>query len=102
MPCSEKKTKRVDRDRLEDLLQRMSRIEGQARGVRRMLEEGADCQDTLIQIGAMRAALNRVALAMLGCHLAQELCRELCEWGDGQASIDRALEVLARLSYGGG
>ena len=97
MPCSEKNPA-MDKDRLEDLVHRMSRIEGQARGVRRMLEEGADCQDTLIQIGAMRAALNRVALAMLGCHLAQELCRELSGGGDGRKAIDRALEALARLA----
>jgi len=88
----------MDKDRLEDLVQRMSRIEGQARGVKRMLEEGADCQDTLIQIGAMRAALNRVAVAMLGCHLAQELGHELSAGGDGRKAIDRALEVLARLA----
>ncbi|MEW6524777.1 MAG: metal-sensitive transcriptional regulator [Bacillota bacterium] len=83
---------------LQDLVQRMKRIEGQARGVRRMLEEGQDCQDTLVQIAAMRAALNKVALAMLGCHLAQELRRELSEGGDGRASIDRAVEVFARFS----
>ena len=51
------------------LLNRLSRIEGQVRGVARMVEEDRYCIDVLTQIQAVRAALNRVETALLRDHL---------------------------------
>ena len=51
------------------LLNRLSRIEGQVRGVARMIEEGRYCIDVLTQLQAVRAALARVEMEMLKDHL---------------------------------
>ena len=52
----------------EQLLARLSRIEGQVRGVQRMVEEDRYCVDVLTQISAVQAALDKVALGLLDDH----------------------------------
>lgn len=49
----------------EDIIQRLKRIEGQARGIQRMVGEGRDCHDIMTQMAAMRAATQAVSVAML-------------------------------------
>jgi DNA-binding FrmR family transcriptional regulator len=51
------------------LLRRMARIEGQVRGVSRMIDEERYCIDVLQQISAVRAALDKVALALVADHV---------------------------------
>lgn len=51
------------------LLNRLSRIEGQVRGVHKMVEEGRYCIDVLTQLRAVRAALTRVESEMLKAHM---------------------------------
>ena len=53
------KTKERSEKEYKDLLNRMSRIEGQVRGIRRMVENDADCPDILVQVSAVNAELNR-------------------------------------------
>ncbi len=55
---------------------RLRRIEGQVRGVQRMLEEGRPCSEVLVQLAAMREALNKVGVTMIAAHM--ESC--LREW----------------------
>lgn len=55
------------RDKL-DLQQRLNRIEGQVRGIRRMVDEDRYCPEVLTQIAAVRAALDRVGLILLEDH----------------------------------
>jgi CsoR family transcriptional regulator, copper-sensing transcriptional repressor len=52
-----------------ELLNRLSRIEGQVRGVARMVEEDRYCIDVVTQINAARAALDKVALGLLDGHV---------------------------------
>jgi CsoR family transcriptional regulator, copper-sensing transcriptional repressor len=52
----------------EELQRRLTRIEGQVRGVERMVEEERYCIDVLTQISAIRAALDRVALSLVDGH----------------------------------
>jgi DNA-binding FrmR family transcriptional regulator len=52
----------------EQLLKRLARIEGQVRGVARMVEEDRYCIEVLTQISAARAALDKVALGLLDDH----------------------------------
>ena len=54
----------------EDLLARLGRVEGQVRGISRMVESDRYCIDVLTQISAARAALDKVALGLLDDHLA--------------------------------
>lgn len=51
------------------LLRRLARIEGQVRGIRRLLEEDAYCVDVLVQVSAARAALQAVAMSILDRHI---------------------------------
>lgn len=48
-----------------DLLRRLRRLEGQARGVARMIEEGRDCQEILQQLAAIRAAAHQTSLRVV-------------------------------------
>lgn len=82
---------------LADLLRRMRRIEGQARGVQRMLEEGADCEAILTQLSAMRAALHQVGLKVLGCHLSSKMVAEVQRGGTGLDAVEEAIEAFTRL-----
>jgi CsoR family transcriptional regulator, copper-sensing transcriptional repressor len=59
----------VHRDNKPQLLARLNRIEGQVRGVTRMIEDGRYCIDVLTQISAVRAALAKVESEMLKTHL---------------------------------
>ena len=52
-------------DARADLLARLIRIEGQAKGIRRMVEDGRDCLDVLNQIAAVKAAVNALSGEML-------------------------------------
>ncbi len=54
----------------DDVLKRLRRIEGQARGLQRMVEEDQYCIDILTQVSAMTKALQAVALGLLDDHLA--------------------------------
>ena len=53
----------------EELLTRLARVEGQVRGVTRMVEEDRYCIDVLTQIEAAQAALNKIALGLLDDHV---------------------------------
>ena len=52
----------------DELARRLSRIEGQVRGIERMVDEERYCIDVLTQIGAVQAALDKVALGLLDDH----------------------------------
>lgn len=54
-----------------DLLRRMRRIEGQARGVARMIEEDRDCREILQQMAAVRSAAHRATVEMVRAYAAQ-------------------------------
>ena len=80
-----------------DLLSRLARIEGQARGVRRMVEEGRDCADVVQQITAMRAALGKVAAAIVADNL--EECLRRRDAAGGPESVQKAKRVLLDLVH---
>ena len=65
MPAEEKRGYSASKDQL---LRRLRRVEGQVRGVQRMVEEDRYCIDVLTQISAAQAALDKVALGLLDDH----------------------------------
>jgi len=83
-----------DPERLAPLLARMRRIEGQARGVQRMLQEGRSCYEVVMQLAAMRAALAKVAMALIADNLEQ--CLE--QGQDPRTSMDQARDLLMKFS----
>jgi DNA-binding FrmR family transcriptional regulator len=77
-----------------ELQTRLARIEGQVRGVRRMLEEDRYCIDLLTQISAIRAALDKVALGLVDDHARN--CIGSGARG-GAARVDELMDALDRL-----
>jgi len=73
----------------KDLQDRLSRIEGHVRGVKRMLAEHASCEDLLIQLSAVRSALNQATARLLENHM--ETCVADCVRG---GKGDKALREL--------
>jgi len=79
-------------------LRRLRRIEGQVRGVHRMVEEDTYCIDVLTQISAATKALEAVALALLDEHL-NHCChpRHPGRWRRGVGKLKEASAAIARL-----
>jgi CsoR family transcriptional regulator, copper-sensing transcriptional repressor len=79
-------------------LARLKRIEGQARGLQRMVDEEQYCIDILTQIAALTSALQGVGLALLEDHLNHCVVDAAQRSGDaGQAKIKEATDAIARL-----
>lgn len=87
---------RMDEKIKKSQLARLSRIEGQVRGVARMIEEERYCIDVLTQIRAVRAALDKVEQETLGDHLQHCVAHAFHAGSDKdrQIKIDEILEVL--------
>ncbi len=82
---------------VEDELQsRLSRIEGHVRGVKRMLAEHASCEDLLVQLSAVRAALNQATARLLENHM--ETCVADCvRAGQGEKALRQLKGALAQV-----
>ena len=78
-----------------DLVTRLRRIEGQARGIQRLVEEEAYCLDVLQQVEAMTAAADQVALLLLEDHIEGCLSHAI-ESGQGQPYVDELMTVVRR------
>jgi CsoR family transcriptional regulator, copper-sensing transcriptional repressor len=78
----------------EQLLKRLARVEGQVRGVARMVEEERYCIDVLTQIGAIEAALDRVALGLIDDHTRH--CVASAEGGEQVEKLDELMGALGR------
>jgi CsoR family transcriptional regulator, copper-sensing transcriptional repressor len=75
---------------IEKLLKRLARLEGQVRGVSKMVEEERYCIDVLTQIGAIQAALDKVALGLLDEHT-----RHCVVEADGSERVEKVDELMA-------
>lgn len=84
-----------DKDRY---LARMKRIEGQARGISRMIEEDKYCIDILTQISALTSAMEGVAIALLDEHLKHCVVDAAKEGGpEAEEKLKEASDAIARL-----
>jgi len=80
------------------VLRRLRRIEGQIRGLQRMVGEDAYCIDVLTQISAATRALESVALTLLGDHLDHCVREAIARGGpDADAKVREAREAIERL-----
>ena len=81
-----------------DYLTRLRRIEGQARGLQRMVEEEQYCIDILTQVSAMTKALQSVSLGLLDEHLSHCVADAVTAGGDeADAKLKEASAAIARL-----
>ena len=82
----------------DDYLKRLRRIEGQARGLQRMVEEEQYCIDILTQVSAMTKALQSVALGLLDEHMAHCVVDAAREGGhEAEIKLKEASDAIARL-----
>lgn len=80
------------------LIARLHRIEGQVRGIARMVEQDAYCIDVITQVSAATRALQSVALALLDEHLRHCLAQAAQSGGDiHDAKVKEASDAIARL-----
>ena len=85
--CCHKKKQRSEKE-YRDLLNRLSRIEGQVRGIRKMVESDAYCTDILVQVSAVNAALNSFNKVLLANHI------RTCVADDIRAGKDETVDEL--------
>jgi DNA-binding FrmR family transcriptional regulator len=85
-------------DSKDDYLKRLRRVEGQVRGLQRMVEQDKYCIDILTQVAAVTRALQAVAIGLLEDHLGHCAADAVAEGGDGAAAkIREASDAVARL-----
>ena len=79
-------------------LKRLARIEGQVRGITRMVDEDKYCIDVLTQVSAVTKALQAVSLGLLEEHMAHCVANAVAAGGDeGAAKLKEASDAIARL-----
>ena len=93
--CCRHKTKERSEKEYRDLCNRLSRIEGQVRGVRNMLESNAYCTDILLQVAAINAALHSFNKVLLANHIRTCVADDIRR-GDDEA-VEELLAVLQKL-----
>ena len=93
--CCSQRRKVRERTEEEALLQRLSRIEGQVRGVRGMVENSAYCTDILTQVSAIQSALNAFSRQLLGSHIKTCVADGIRQ-GDDEV-VDELVNMLQKL-----
>ena len=84
-----------DPESLKRILNRFARVEGHIRGIKTMIQESRPCPDVLVQIAAVRGALDRIARIILDEHLSECIARA-AEEGNIEAEIEELKAALDR------
>ena len=92
--CSHKTKERTEKE-YKDLINRLSRIKGQVRGIRKMVESDCYCPDILVQVSAVNAALNSFNKVLLANHIRTCVADDIREGKD--ETIDELVTVLQKL-----
>lgn len=80
----------------ESMRNRLKRIEGQVRGVYGMMDAQKDCKDVVTQLSAVRAAIDRLMVLMIGTNMGTCLREELKSGGQSDKVIHEAIELLMK------
>ena len=92
--CSEKTKDRTGKE-YKDMINRLSRIEGQVRGIKNMVEKDAYCTDILVQVAAVNAALNSFNRVLLANHIKTCVSQDI---RDGkEETVDELIQTLKKL-----
>lgn len=92
--CCNRKKQRTEKE-YKALINRLSRIEGQIRGIRGMVEKDVYCIDILTQVAAVSAALSGFSKELLANHIKTCVMKDIKE--GNEETIDELLEVLKKL-----
>lgn len=81
-----------------DVLSRLRRIEGQVRGIQKMIQERRSCNDIVTQLAAVKAAVAQVSLTVVNCHLVETLTEDLKKGRDLRESVTESMAILKKFS----
>ncbi len=99
MKCENKdccsKTKIREEKEYKDMIHRLNRIEGQVRGIKRMIDENAYCTDILIQVSAIHSALNSFNKILLSNHINSCVVEQIKS--GNQEVVDELVDTLQKL-----
>ena len=83
-------------EQAKKIVARLRKLEGQVRGLERMIEEKADCEAVLMQFSAVKAAFEKVGVLVIGSAIRECIEEEISD----EPRLDRAIEVLEKyLAY---
>lgn len=85
-----------ERETVRELRNRLRRVEGQARGLVRMIDEGRSCAEVAVQMAALKAAVNRAAMAFVAGYLEQ--CMAEAGREEAGEAVARVAEMFMRLA----
>lgn len=94
-PACIDRTKHREEKEYKDLMNRLNRIEGQVRGVKKMLEEDRYCIDVITQVSAITAALNGFNKVLLSSHIQSCVVKDVEEGSDQK--VKELCDVLQKL-----
>ena len=95
--CCSARTKERDEKETRDLINRLSRIEGQVRGIRGMVERKAYCTDIIIQVAAVSAALDSFNRVLLENHIKTCVTRDI---KDGkEETVEELVDLLKKVIH---
>jgi len=80
----------------EDVIRRLKRMEGQVRGVLRMMEEGKDCKDVITQLSAVRSAADKAMAYIVASNLEHCILEEQEKGQDSGKLVKEAVELLLK------
>jgi CsoR family transcriptional regulator, copper-sensing transcriptional repressor len=86
------------REHKKSVLDRLRRVEGQVRGLQRMVEEGKPCADTVTQISAVMGAMKRVAAIMVACSMRQAIQCAASDCRDPEKELDKLMDAFAKMA----
>lgn len=93
--CSGHKTKTRSEKEYKDLIHRLNRIEGQIRGIKKMVESDTYCTDILVQVSAVNAALNSFNKVLLANHIRTCVSDDIR--AGKEETVDELVKVLQKL-----
>lgn len=93
--CNCMRKKQRDSEEYKKLIHRLNRIEGQVKGVKRMVEENAYCTDILVQVSAINSALNSFNKELLATHIKTCVAEDIKQGKD--ETIDDLVKTLQKL-----
>ncbi len=87
----------MDQEEAGRLINRLRRVEGQSRGLQRMIEEGRSCEEIFTQLAATKAALDRVGVLLISLKMRECLAEETGkEAVASPAAVEKALEAFLK------
>lgn len=93
--CECRKTKKRSEKEYKDLINRLNRLEGQIRGIKGMVEKDAYCTDILIQVEAVKAAMNSFAKVLLSNHIKSCVTEDIK--AGKEETVDELVATLQKL-----